>query len=118
MGGLEGRVLWEMFGPEWQEITGATASSPVVTRKRHYNEQKEEDGRYAQRTQGSEICIENFSLKPLREETFWGYLGEVEGLIVLQQRGLQWIRLFQDSDQWRVLSQDSDQWRVLSQDSG
>jgi hypothetical protein len=47
MGGLEGRVLWEMFGPEWQEITGATASSPVVTRKRHYNEQKEEDGRYA-----------------------------------------------------------------------
>jgi len=46
-----------------------------------------------------------------------GYLGEVEGLIVLQQRELQWVRLYQDSDQWRVLSQDSDQWRVVSQDS-
>jgi hypothetical protein len=23
MGVLEGRVLWEVFGPEWQEITGA-----------------------------------------------------------------------------------------------
>ena len=41
----------------------------------------------------------------------------MEGLIVLQQSGRQWIRLSHDSDQWRVLSKDSDQWRVLSQDS-
>ena len=46
-----------------------------------------------------------------------GYLGEVEGLIVLQQRELQWVRLYQNCDQWRVLSQDSAQWRVVSQDS-
>jgi len=46
MGVFEGRVLWEMFGQEWQEITGEAVSSPVVTRKRHYYEQKEEDGRY------------------------------------------------------------------------
>jgi len=38
MGVFEGRVLWE--------ITGEAVSSPVVTRKRHYYEQKEEDGRY------------------------------------------------------------------------
>jgi hypothetical protein len=35
-----------MFEPEWQQITGAAVASLLVTRKRHYYEQKEEDGRY------------------------------------------------------------------------
>jgi hypothetical protein len=61
---------------------------------------------------------ENREFQPeiFKRRDLLGYLCEVERLIVLQQRGLQWTRLSQDSDQWRFLSQDSDQWRVLSQD--